>query len=101
MADKEQEARDTAALAAAANLQLGLEGAQRPLYITASSPYLRTEETSYAWLGPEPIICIGLAYNQLTPAQLRTVSSLSYEDGAHMGKYFYLLETLRAGKGNL
>ena len=84
MADIEQEAQDTAALAAAANLQLGLEGAQRPLYITTTSPHLRTEETSYAWLGPEQIICIGLADNQLTPAQLETVSTLSAEEGAHM-----------------
>ena len=68
------------ALAAAANLQLGLKGAQRPLYITTTSPYLRTEETSYAWQGLEPIICIRLADNQLTPAQLGMVSSLSEEN---------------------
>jgi hypothetical protein len=81
----EQQAQDAADLAAAQNLQQGLEGAQRPLYITTASQ--RTGETRYDWPGPEPIIFIGLTDNQLTAAQLETVSALSEEGGVRMCKY--------------
>ena len=64
------------------------------MYIITASQRIRTGETRYDWPGPEPIIFIGLTDNQLTAAQLETISALSEEGGAHMPKYFYLVETL-------
>ena len=82
-------------------LQQELAVAKRPLYITTAFPYIRTGETRYDWLGEEPIICIGLADSQQTAEQLQSVSALSDEGVALMQKYYYLVETHRAGNRDL
>jgi hypothetical protein len=42
MAEVDQQAQDAVNLAAAQNFQQELAVAQRPLYITTASPYIRT-----------------------------------------------------------
>ena len=64
------------------------------MYIPTASQHINAGETKYQWLGEEPIICIGLADNQLNDKQLQLVNALSEEGGALMQKYYYLGETL-------